>query len=119
MRDQRLDGTPLSADDAAFIASGIGRIWKRYRRRSLDIELRDALASALLQVRLLLVPTGRLGPSAELDGSRYEIKNVAPLSRALASPHVGANAVVGRREPPWVCHLRHHLHRLQLCVALS
>ena len=86
MRDRSLDGTSLSADDAFIIAAGIGRLWKRFRRRSLDPEFRDALATALLHVRLLLTPSGDVSAAAEIDSSRYDIKNVAALLRSIAVP---------------------------------
>jgi hypothetical protein len=94
MRDATLDGAPLTADDAVQIAGVLGRLWRTFRRRSLSPELRDALVSGLLECRLMLVPTGLLGPAESLDTSRYDIKHIANLLKVIAQP-AARNAVCG------------------------
>ena len=88
MRDHGLDGSPLTADDAMRIAACVGKVWKQFRRRSLDGALRDALASVLLECRSLMVPSNDVKPVQAIAESRYDIRLVVPMLRDLASPSV-------------------------------
>ena len=85
MRDHGLDGSPLTADEAMRIAANVGKIWKQFRRRSLDAALRDALASVLLECRSLMVPSKDVKPVQAIAESRYDIRLVVPMLRDLAS----------------------------------
>ena len=80
-----LDGSILSADELLFIASQVGQVWKRFRRRQWPNELKDSIASVLLELRAALVPMGTMDEFGSSERTPSDVRGIAELMKCLAT----------------------------------
>ena len=78
--------TPNDADTCVAVASWIGPVWRRNRKR-LPPEVRNLFAELLLALRLHIMPVAILDDSTNIGRSRYDVRGISELLRHLAVRH--------------------------------
>jgi len=76
----------LPVDACYSLAGSAGKQW-RIHRRVLPPSVKDALASLLLELRLVLLPVLDLDCQSQIGRARCDIRGVAELLRHLAQPY--------------------------------
>ena len=79
-----LDGSQLSADELMFIASQIGQLWKRFRRRHWPHNIKDTIATVLLELCTALIPSGALDEFGSSERTPSDVRGIAELMKCLA-----------------------------------